>query len=100
CLVRLIASADDNVASVVMQIFDANDPLIADDATREVLSALARNPRVLAGTDDGWFIERLEEFLPDEAETVYRLCREVTRTRAADLGSIQTAWSMHAANLT
>src|SRR5262249_45006254 len=38
--------------------------------------------------------------LPNEAETVYRLCREVIHQRGQDLASLQRGWSMHAANLT
>jgi hypothetical protein len=100
CLVRLITCADDNVGSAVMHVFDASDSLLPDNATHRLLDALVRSPGPLLRAEDGWFIERLEGLLPNEAETVYRLCREVIHQRGQDLGSLQRSWSMHTANLT
>jgi nucleoside phosphorylase len=100
CLVRLILDADDDVGSAVMHLFIPSDSLLPDDATHQLLDALMRCPQVLVCTEEGWFIERLERLLPNEAETVCRLCREVIRLRGQDFGSIQRSWSMHAANLT
>jgi hypothetical protein len=100
CLVRLIPGADDDVGSAVMHVFVASDSLLPDKATHQLLDAIVRNPRVLACAENGWFIERLEGLLPNEAETVYRICQEVIRLRGQDLGSLQESWSLHAANLT
>lgn len=100
CLVRLIPGADDDVGSAVMHLFVASDSLLPDDPTHQLLDALVRHPRALLCAEVGWFIERLEGLLPNEAETVCRLCREVIRLRGQDLASLQSSWSMQAANLT
>ena len=83
-----------------MHVFGASDSLLPDDATHQIFDAIVKSPQVLACAKDGWFIERLEGLLPNEAEAVYRLCREVIRLRGRDLGSLQMSWSMHAAHLT
>jgi hypothetical protein len=83
-----------------MQVFPLSNRLAVDKATHRLLETLAAHPRVLASARQGWFIEALEALLPNEAEAVYKLCREVVRLYSGEFGSIQTAWAMHAANLT
>jgi hypothetical protein len=99
CLTRLMACADEGVGGAVMQVFVA-DELLPDDSTRRLLGSLADNPAPLACADSGWFIEGLERLLPNEPETVFRLCSEVVRQQGRDLGSIHRSWALHAANLT
>jgi hypothetical protein len=100
CLLRLIPGATPQVGSALMHVFSTSDSLLPDDATHRFLEALIQRPQVLTYTEDGWFIDRLEGLLPDDADAVYRLCREVVRLHGRDLGSPRRSWSMSTANLT
>jgi hypothetical protein len=49
---------------------------------------------------DGGFVEQLADLLPNEAEAVFRICRELVRLRHGELGSIQSGWAAHASHMT
>jgi nucleoside phosphorylase len=99
-LIGLLPQADDAVARAIMQVFLAANQLPPDEETHRLLQALVEYPGPIAVGEEGWFLERLEGLLPNEAELVFKLSREVVRRRSQELGSIQTGWALHAASLT
>jgi hypothetical protein len=99
-VLKLMPRKDPAVSFVLIQLISLANDLPPDDATHRVLAALGQHPHHLAEADNGWFMERFEALLPNEAEAVYKLCREIVRLQRDALGSIRTAWAAHAANLT
>jgi len=99
-ILRMIPQATGRLARTILEVFTFSDSLPADDATRRLLAALIEYPGVLAYLGDGQITERLEALLPQEAEAVYHVCRELVRHRRDDLRSVASGWSLNAANLT
>jgi hypothetical protein len=99
-VLQLIPRKDAQVSRALIQVVSLTEDLPPDDATHRVLAALVQHPHHLAEAGNGWFIERFESLLPNEAAAIYELCREIVRLHKDDLGSIHTRWAAHTANLT
>ncbi|MBI1209247.1 MAG: hypothetical protein GC191_18420 [Azospirillum sp.] len=75
-LLSLIASADHELAKVLLDLFGTTDPLPADDDSRQILRALVDHPAVLGARGPRLLIHRLKALLGAgwEPELVHTVC--------------------------
>ncbi|MHA7630465.1 phosphorylase family protein [Corallococcus sp. M7] len=73
-LIALIPSADDDVATAIMDTFGGADALLDDPETRRVLDAIVKHPDVLRGGSYA-LVEQLVDWISVDPELTLQVCQ-------------------------
>jgi hypothetical protein len=92
-LLQLAEIADDAVSSAVVDTFrTAPEPLMSDNATRSVLSAMVRGGTLDRATASHSLLRALSDVVPIFPDEAMQAARVIVRRAHLELGNIQTSW--------
>ena len=95
----LFDEADTQIASALMALFRVEGSFALNKYSRAIIDSIIAYPQSLKGSVDSSLIESLIEFLPVEAERVYRLCNAILDQCGKDVANMQTGLSASAGEL-
>lgn len=99
-LLRLLPQAGDAVADAIGRIF-LHHPFPTDDSTRQLLSAIRQQPRVLAGAWSHAALDRLKESLGSgwQPDLIHALASSLIQQAGTAVADIRTRWAGDADDL-